>query len=745
MSDQGWKTWIKGYRSGKDAGNESQGLKPLWTIDIESEDKVLQWHKDVTEATDDRQNERVSTYTRNKDLYCGYHQNPQGRMGERSDPLSGWGTSKFKMPEVVVNHSFELTEQWVAKLSSFSTNVDVLPVNSDEGDRNKARASQRYANYLGELHDFKGLVLSFIRDAKIGGESFIVVDYDPHAGDLSPSQKKANEKGIRVKLKTPDGQDIVGEDGEQLFVDSKQRVGDLCYRLRSIPELLLQPKKRWSEVEWFREVELVDVDELKQRYPGKLAAIAASPNEKDGAGGSISDTNSIFVYTYWHKQIRALDGGRKIVLTDSGVLENIPHPFSGAPLNIIRLTDIDIEGELHGRSFLDNLITLQLVLNKLYSLWYQNISLGSHLYWLIPANARIARDKIRNAASVLTYHGNIKPEIAVFRTVSGDVMSLIDKIEARMLTISRIQSTSRGELPPNVEAGIAIGMLEEQEAQAASPDIKKVNACIEKLYKLSLGIAGDKFDKSDGRTLRILGKEGEFLLETLDTAKLSGPYDIKVKKATALSQSKPLMMQQITQLEAMRPGFFKEEELYDLLDLGDRDKFYDLATAARRLAEYENEQMIEGNEVPEPESGEFHLAHWRSHMMKLQTPSFKADSNEDVRELFQDHIEATEFFLVEGAKRNLKLAALLAEEAYFPAFYHPDFSISQILLALQQGNEVPLTGQSDETELGQLSQLPDQGTGLDPEGLPLEEPPAGEGMEQLPAEPALGGEIPDMM
>lgn len=697
MTIESWKAWLSNSKGMQNSTDSHIRTKPLWTVDLDDDVKIIEWHVKISNDTEDIQNARVASYSRTKDLYCGHHQNSHGRLGPNQDPLSGWGSAKFKMPEVVVNHSYELTEQWVAKLSRFSTNVDVLPVNSDEGDRNKARASQRYANYLSELHDFKGMFLDFIRDSKIGGESYIVVDYDPNAGDLHPDQKRADKEGVRVPLKDAQGKAVVGEDGTQLYIDKKQRVGDLCYRKRSVPEILLHPKRRWSDVEWFREVDLVDFDDLKRLYPDKINELLTKRNQNT-QGSQKDEPEAVFVYTYWHKHTEALDSGRKIVMTNEVVLENIPHPFSGAPLNIVRLTDIDIEGELHGRSFLDNIITLQLILNKCYTLWYQNIALGSHLYWLVPANARVARDKIRNSSSVIQYHGNVKPEIAVFRTVSSDLLQLIDKIEARMLTISRIQTTSRGELPPNVEAGVAIGMLEEQEAQAATPDVKKVTACIEKIFKLSLGVAGDKFDKTDGRTARVLGKEGEFLLEELDTAKLSGPYDIKVKKATALSQSKPLMLQQITQLEAMRPGFLKEEELYDLLELGDRDKFYDMATAARRLAEYENEQMQEGNEVPEPVEGEFHLVHWQAHMMKLQTPGFKVKASKESADMLRTHILTTEYMLFEAAKKNIKLATQLAEESYFPAFYQSDFTIAQVILALQNGDNIPALGERDDTE-----------------------------------------------
>jgi hypothetical protein len=766
---------MRGTRLDRVSGTESPGLRPLWTIPLEPrevtlaeeqkgekgitksevDEGILNWHKNISEELENSQNLRTSTYIRNRDIYAGLHQNARGRTGFAADLSSDWGTDRFRMPEVIVNHSFELTEQWVSKLSRFSTTVDILPVNTEEGDRNAARATQRFANYLSDVNDFRGLFLNFIRDSKVGGESYIFVDYDPDAGDLHPSQKEAKKLGMRVPLLDAQGDHITSEHGDPLWVDKEKRVGDLVYRLRSVPEVLLQPKKRHVDVEWAREVDLVELDNLKNKYPDMLPELEevtlARDERSSSAMGAEESSNEVFVYTYWHKRTHALDAGRKIVLIENAVLENDVNPFSGAPLPYVRLTDIDITGELHGWSFLNNLISMQIALNKLYTLWYKNIALGSHLYWMVPASARLARDRVRNSSSVFTYHGNQAPRIETFRTVQSDLMTLIDKLEQRLLTVSRIQSTSRGELPPNVEAGVAIASLEAQEEQSASTDIKKVNAAVEKLFKLSIGIAGDKYDKSDGRTARILGKEGEFLLETLDVSKLSGPYDVKVKKATALSQSKPLLVQQITQLEAMRPGFISNEQLYDLLDLGDQGKFFDIATAALRSADFENERMKEGKDIPEPTPDEFLLVHWRAHMTVKQTPSYKIDTKDSIKEKFDDHVIATEMLLVEKAKRNVALLQELMGEKYFPSLYQPDIPLPEILLALQNGDSVPLLGEADEAEPGELGLLPTDGGAPDdipPEALPPgagPEPVPGEGQLPTDAETAINGVPPELL
>lgn len=744
MTINTWKVWLKGSKLDRSGDGDEQSIRPLWTVDLKDSDAILDWHKKVWSVMETRQNSLTARYLRNRDLYAGL-QSPSpahNRVGTLTDPLSEWGTSKFRIPEIVINHSFELTEQLVSKLSRFSTTVDILPQNTEESDRNNARAAQRFANHIGEVHDLKSIFIEFIRDSKIGGESYVFCDWNENVGDLTPDARKLT-KGKRVPLLDEDGTQVIGESGEPLFIEKAPRVGDIEFRHRSVPEVLVQPKKRWKNVEWICEIDLIDVDELRALYPKSIKEIdyAYDSGKRSGKYGD-EVGNSVFVYTYWHKSVEWMNSGRKIILCDECVLHNEDNPFSGAPLPCVRLTDIDIQGELHGWSFLNNIAIPQLVLNRLYTLAYRNIALGSHLYWLIPANARVARDKIANSSTVLQYFGVQKPEIATFNTVRPEQFQFIEKIENRMLTVSRVQHTSRGELPPNVEAGVAIQILEEQENQSMTPDIKKVNAAVEKLYSLALGIAGDYFEKGDGRTARILGTEGEFLLEEVEKAKLSGPYDIKVKKATAFSQSKPLLIKEITQLEAMRPGVLSNEEIYDLLDLGDRDKFYDITTAARRTAEFENQRMREGKEISEPTKDEFLLVHWDSHLTEIQTPSFKIQASEKTKEAFENHVIVTELFLVEKAKSNIALAQKLATMEYFPVYYVPDFTIPEILAALQQGQILPALGEVQPPAPVDPAMLNGQ-TELGPEGEAIPAAPPEEGFENLPMEQMPPGQEPE--
>ena len=115
-----WRGFLKNTRLDRHVNEIDPALRPLWTIDIEDEDEILTWHKRVQDGTETLKNRRASDYQRRLDVYSGLHLNAKGRVGRIGQPTEEWGNPRFKVPEVVINHSYELTEQWVAKLSRFS-------------------------------------------------------------------------------------------------------------------------------------------------------------------------------------------------------------------------------------------------------------------------------------------------------------------------------------------------------------------------------------------------------------------------------------------------------------------------------------------------------------------------------------------------------------------------------------------------------------------------------------------------
>lgn len=650
---------------------QSAPVKPLWTVNFEDEDEFLAWFKEAAESLADEHRERTERDLRNRDFYMGLQSLSLGREGI---PRDREGRPLEKFARVTINQCYELIEQWKSKMTRYPPAIAVIPSNDEHNDKIAAQLSKDFIDYLFYQNDIDDVLEDVASICRIDGEVFLFITWDKNKGDVHPDLREAKKLGERVPLIDPaTGEQMTGEDGNPLFIDERQKIGDVAYDVVQRKYVMRQPKSKWKDVDWIIKISSQDVDELRADYPEKAAELHLSGTERSSYIEYFSadaDWNETLVYELYHRSTRFLDAGRYIKFTDSVVLENGPLPYSHGELPVCRLTNIDIPDSQYGYSFIDQILLLQVMYNNLASIAYTNISLGSHLYWLVPKQGGVDISKLRNSASVIKYNAGMPPSIQQFNVVGQEIFKMLEFVEQAIQRISGIQGVSRGEPPAGIEAGIALAFLEEQENQRANVDIKKHNAFIKKLARMSLAVAGDYYDPSDGRTIRIVGKNNAYSTKALDVASLGQPYDIRVQRTTALSESKSGRLSQILALESRFPGKIPWEQVADMLDLASDEKFFTLASVAVKAAERENESMMEGRPVMDAVEFEEHVQHWYSHVKFMQTPSFKEDTPEYIKMLFIKHCKSHEFWIHTKLQTggNPLFAQRVMQLENFPAF-----------------------------------------------------------------------------
>ena len=163
---------------------------------------------------------------------------------------------------------------------------------------------------------------------------------------------------------------------------------------------------------------------------------------------------------------------------------------------------------------------------------------------------------------------------------------------------------------------------------------------------------------------------------------------------------------QETEIMQMKPDLLSNERWIDLLDLGDSEKANSLVTVSVRAAESENEDILAGRPVADPEEFEDHILHWKVHTRAMQERTFKEECPPELREEMLQHIAIHEFLMIERAKMNPGFEAKLAELPNFPVFpngYVPRSLEQQRLIVQGQANQgLPVTGMipgEDKSEL----------------------------------------------
>lgn len=705
--------------------------EPIWTLDLNEkrdEQAVLDWLNAEAVFLDHRNEDRILLQRRNLALFKGIqYQELEARIDNRGRAQDRSNYSR----KIVPNHLFDLTKNRAGRLVKFRPAVAILPTTDETEDKFAAKACKGLLDHVWYEQDFEGQIqLELAIHAMVMGESYLFITWDKDSGPVSPAFKAAKKeaKDGRIPLLDENGQPVLDGRGKPRFVENEVRIGDVSYRIHLSPEVLLQDKQYLHEVDYCFTREVINADELRIRYPEKADKI------KSGQQAQIYDyermetmpsRKDVIVYTFWHRPTKGLTKGRVIKFINGCILESEEYPFTHGKLPFVRFTDQEFPGELYGKSFFEIIKGLTSTYNNLTNMIMRNILMVSHPKWMVPAGS-VALDKLGNDITLVQYKGPVPPQLAIAQVTPPEVYSFRDKLKEEFQQISGVFGVSRGEPPPGIKAGVALQFLSEQESERYNELVLKWNEVIRQVAEMTLQVAHDFYHESDKRMVRILGKNQEYLTEYFNAADLARDYDIRIQNSSALPKSVAARTQTLLDLSERFPDKFTAEQVIDMLDLAQSDKFVDSATVAVRTAEAETEKLVEISaqeaSALEPEEFENHLLHWRIHTRQVQEFSFKYKTPDEQQSNLVNHILVHEMFMVEQAKSNPKFAEMLAQLELFPMFYK---------ITAQAPAPAP-------------APMPANMAGMMPPGMGI---PAGPGMpldqfqaQQLPASPLVGGE-----
>lgn len=651
---------------GADSSNQKKELRPFSSVQFEKDEECLKWLNEVETLTKNDTEARHRELSDLLDMYKGMHFKEKAYT-----PRDQIRTQPQRASRIFVNQIYEIIEQIVARMTRFKPAIEVSPTNNEYNDRQAAKIADQVVKHLFYINDFPALLSKMERYCRIFGESLMYIYWDDNKGDLHPDWKRAKEEGKRVRL------NVDGEDGEPLFIDKAVRVGDVCFDVLSPFDYLLDPVKSFEDCDWIIIYKDVYIERLKAEYP-KLASKISGPRPSESQDGkdlaNKIPSTKIRVGHFFHQRTGELDSGRYVKYVPGCILESAPHPYSHKSLPVARITDIDVPEELHGRSMIHNLKPLQIMLNNITELAYRNMAMASQVKWFMQkGTCQITR--LGNAQTVVEYSGAVAPKLEVPQTIPPDMFNIRDVLKQDLQQISGVHGISRGEPPPGIRAGIALQFLEEQENQRGNGAIEKRYHLIKTAALHGLSLAGDFYEESDGRMLRIVGKNNQYTVKALESANLSGAYDVRVNNVSALPESKAGRIQTLIDLrQAFGEQAVPDKFIVNMLETAQPEQFYSHVTVNIQKAESENEDLLNGESIPDPQDFDDHFEHWLVHLKCIQSRSFVDDVPEKIKKAIYDHIEMHEMFMwgkAFGPKANKAYADRLATLESWPLFFDP--------------------------------------------------------------------------
>lgn len=644
------------------SGKTKRYLKPLFKIKLSSDEVVSEWIFDAFDIALERNKDKIREFKENLRLYKGDYLKPNTSNLNASPDNKQTGQSVHDT-KLYINKLYDHTEFWVNKMTEQKPAVSVSPANTDHEDRVGAKVAKAFIDTIFYDNDFDKIDREFELNKTVAGEHFLGVLWDPQKGDLHPAYKAALEQNIEVK-----------------DVDGPVHIGDVVFKHLPAWRVLPEPCETYDKANWLMYWESENIEVIKHRYGAKAKKIRADFRFHDTEGDLLSkdyledltEEGKTILITVWHKRNSLMPNGRQIVMTADGtVLENRDLPYS--VLNrfpIVRDTVIDVPNEQRGMSWYQNLKGLQLQHFYLSSMIMANQKVFSFPKWVVQKNS-VDVQNLTNERTVLQVRGPKDPYILQPNSTPAEVFNFLGKLEKDMGEQIRGQFATPEGLPARIDSSVALQFLFEQDQQRFNGNIAKRNRRIVEISSLALSVAGDYFDDSDERLIKILGKNQEPDIRHFKVQNFSRPYDIRIEASSALPESKAAKIGTILEFVKSMPDAFTKEQIFDLLDIGSTDKMYNSQTRALKAAESIVQDLIAGNPVPPPEGWEDLLTYWNVFSGEIQERKFKDSVPLDRRQLVLDYLGAIEMLMIEKSAINPMFAQMIQTLPLFPLIYVP--------------------------------------------------------------------------
>lgn len=631
-------------------------IAPLWSLgDISDEKELEKWFDNAVLGCQDYYRDYFQTQMDNLLLYKGMQWLSADRNANRI--LDRQGFPNTRNPRVVINHLADFVTQWVSRLTRYRPAVAIYPARSAQEDADDAKIAKNVLDYIWYENRIDEVLQEFARQMKIFGEAHMWILWNPQKGDVHPDWAQARAQGKMVPILDSSGQPVLNSNSEPMFMEHCQRIGDLDYIVEAPWHVFDMPCRNRKDIDWSIRWRIENIDYLKAKYPDRADEIKSNLDLNSLYTGYRLDgatlKNETVVYELFHRSHEFMEKGRYIKRIKNVILENTDLPYEHGQIPRIYMADIEVPEQIRGMSFFQQLFPIQHQINAVASLIYKSLVLFSHPK-LVIQDGSCDMQQLLNESTVVSYSGGVPPDLLAQNAVSQELFTYLNKLEQTAEKLSGVFTMSRGEAPSGVRAAKALRVLEEQEDKRAYiTAIKYNNIGLVENARMSLSVAGTFYDDSDGRLAQIVGKDNEYKILQFQTANLTKPFHFRIENTTALSQSPSARIEEINEMMQVRfdpMAPISREQYIRLLDLTASDEFKDIITRATKCAESENDDFQAGRPVRPPTETEDLIAHWKVHVQAFQSREFKEIWPEDRKMLIHQHLQITEYLMIEKSQ-----------------------------------------------------------------------------------------------
>jgi hypothetical protein len=502
----------------------------------------------------------------------------------RSDRLESLAVEEGSMPRhrvrLVSNQIMPGTHTLLAQLTKTKPQLRATPGSGDQHELKAAQMAQSLLEYWWQDFQLDEKLDEALLWSIVASAGYWKINWDPFAS-----------KQMRFLL-GPDGKPIIDESLKTAFkaelkkygVEPKEKIvymGDIKVEVFSPFDIYLDTSaKVFEDCKFAICRHALDPDEIKSRWgvtvqPNKMPtspdAVIPFQNQANPVDVSVRD-----VYIGYFKPTAAMPNGRYVAWLDGPEKKIIqddrwPYPFNDLP--IVKFPGMRVPGGVYDDAVVTHAISLQKELNRTISqiVEYKNYTINPVMTAPV-GSMRTARTT--EPGQVITYSpvGNLKPEFENLPTLPPYVFDHLSNISQRLQDVFLSAEVIQGKVPPNVEAGVAIDLLQEQATDKLAPIIKLVEMGLARAGQQMLSLAQKYY--IEPRLLKIRGSSGGLQVKQFQQADISGNISVHAEVGSGLPRTRAgrqARIESLIQLGVVPPtAAYKYFDLADLKGLGDK-------------------------------------------------------------------------------------------------------------------------------------------------------------------------------
>lgn len=346
---------------------------------------------------------------------------------------------------VTFNKLWPASRHLMSKLLSRPLVFEVAPCEPDDGSVRGAHVAESVLADLHKYHNWEEARENIAWSAWLGGTSVLALDWDQRAGRQVTTSEEYGDRGT----------------------------GDICETALNILEVAWEPGARQAEKGlWWIRAQVMPPAEVKDMYDLKELPPADATAAQGFMGRTLSledigrpVPNLSLVMTYYERPSKKRPQGCIATVVGDKIVDG-PHPWPFPfkdRLNMVVFRETKVAGKAHGETIFSAAVPVQVALNQSLSTILEHLKLTGNSRMLMPDTMEDI-ELTDLPGEVLTYNAaGGKPEWMSPGPMANWVMESPAMLQRQLDDIMGLHDVSRGIAPSNIESGVGLSVLVEQD------------------------------------------------------------------------------------------------------------------------------------------------------------------------------------------------------------------------------------------------------------------------------------------